>query len=547
MVIAGLTLAVAAGCLVAGVAEECQFVVHTTCGATRGIVRSTTAGPVLAFLGIPFAESPLGEHRFKKPTPKKPWQGVLNATSLRPMCPQNPTRIHNYFAVTEADPVSEDCLFLNVFKPVRNDSALRPVVVYIHGGAFLFGGIAMKIFDASELSVRGDLVVVTIAYRLGPLGFLYMGTEEAPGNMGLYDQQLALQWVKDNARSFGADPDVITVMGESAGAISVGIHLLSPSSDGLFQRAFMQSGSPFIGVFVSSPMKAASSTDMLAAYLDCKERDSRELSATEVVTCLRSKDVGDILEAAESLHTAKFDGFVPFLGGDFVPEKLGKAFARVPPNARDVLVSVCEAEGDALIKYLLGAFNIVENLDKVTARRMEAVMRLPLSRVLVGTDIDAIMERYLGPVAGQNGIEVARAASDLLGDWMFGCPALSMANALAAANGSVHVLRYSERLSFIDWPEWVRPTHSDDIVFSLGSSLSLGRHPSDADVKATENMINIVSTFTRTGVPKVTDGTKWPKFGKEGEYLHIRNGSSAQEKHFFESTCNFWHKVLPHD
>ncbi|KAH7945098.1 hypothetical protein HPB49_006824 [Dermacentor silvarum] len=540
----GLALPFAACCVVFGSAEDVQDVIHTTSGDARGIIRTTTTGRALAFLGIPFAEPPLGAHRFKKPTPKKAWQGVLNATSLPPLCPQIPARINSYFAITAADPVSEDCLFLNIFTPVRNGSPLRPVVVYIHGGAFTVGGIAMKIFDASELAVRGDIVVVTIAYRLGPLGFLNLGTEDAPGNMGLYDQQLALRWVKDNARSFGGDQDVITAMGQSAGAISVGIHLLSPSSAGLFQRAFMQSGSPFIRAFVSSPAQARTRAGLLADYLECKERDSRELSVTKVVSCLRSKDVGDILRAAESFNTVGLDGFFPILGDEFVPKTPDKALKLAPPNAHDVLVSVCAAEGDFFIEHLLTNINDIDNINIVSKRNMEVLMKLVLGAIGI-FDAEPIFERYFSPVTEKKGAQVVRAASDLFGDFLFGCPALSIARALSAANASVHVLRYSEQLSFVDWPEWVRPTHSDDIVFSLGSALSLGGRPSEADVKATENMINVVSTFSRTGVPKTTDDTKWPRFDENGQYLHMRNGSSVLENHFLESTCDLWHNLLP--
>ncbi|KAH9368381.1 hypothetical protein HPB48_012689 [Haemaphysalis longicornis] len=148
------------------------------------------------------------------------------------------------FQNTEADPMSEDCLFLNVFVPTRNDSELMPILVYIHGGGFANGGISMKILDPPELAARGGLIVVVVAYRLGALGFLYMGVEDAPGNMGLYDQLLALHWVRDNARAFGGDADKVTIMGQSAGSISVGLHLISPKSGGLFRRAFMQSGKP---------------------------------------------------------------------------------------------------------------------------------------------------------------------------------------------------------------------------------------------------------------------------------------------------------------
>lgn len=283
---------------------------------------------------------------------------------------------------------------------------------------------------------------------------------------------------------------------------------------------------------------------MLADYLDCEKQDSRELSGSEVVTCLRSKNVSDILEAAESFNTAGLDGFFPVLGADFVPEKPGEALALTPSFARDVLVSICEAEGDFFIEHFLTNVNNVNNIDSVTKRLLAVIVKVLLNSI-ANFDTEPILKRYFDPVTAKKGVDVVRAASDLFGDLLFGCPALSIARTLSAGNASVHVLRYAEKPSFLGWPEWTRPTHGDDIVSSLGSALSIAGRPSTVDVKATENMINVVSTFIRTGVPKVIDGTTWQRFDKDGHYMHIRNGSNVQERSFLESTCNLWHELLP--
>ncbi|XP_049525759.1 acetylcholinesterase-like isoform X2 [Dermacentor silvarum] len=236
---------------------DSDLTVSTSTGRLRGVLVPTTAGPVRAFLGVPFAEPPIGSARFKKPQQKKPWNGVFDATAFPPMCPQLPIRFNNYYLVKNSDRISEDCLFINVFAPINRERSLKPVVVYIHGGFFSYGGISMKLHDASELSAREELVVVTIAYRLGAFGFLSVGTEDAPGNMGLHDQILALRWIKSNANAFGGDPDRVTIVGQSAGAFSVGIHLISPKSKGLFRRAIMQSGSPFTSTLVNRKEDAA--------------------------------------------------------------------------------------------------------------------------------------------------------------------------------------------------------------------------------------------------------------------------------------------------
>ncbi|EEC17325.1 acetylcholinesterase/butyrylcholinesterase, putative, partial [Ixodes scapularis] len=179
-----------------------QDIVSTKSGDVRGISLNTTTGQLRAFLGIPYAESPVGDLRFKKPEPKQPWNYVYNATSLPKMCPQPDVYLNKYYYVNTKNAVSEDCLYLNVYVPITN-RPLAPVLVYIHGGGFIFGGISMNITDTTELSVRGDLITVAIAYRLGAFGFLRTDLEDVPGNMGLYDQALAIGWVKDNIESFG--------------------------------------------------------------------------------------------------------------------------------------------------------------------------------------------------------------------------------------------------------------------------------------------------------------------------------------------------------
>lgn len=542
---------VAATCLAANKAETLcsEQVVTTTSGAIRGIIRNTTTGSVNAFLGIPFAEPPIGDLRFKKPIPKKPWEGVLNATSLTPLCPQIPAYVNEYFKITEADLVSEDCLFLNVFAPARTVPDLKPVVVYIHGGAFAYGGIPLKIFDPSELAVRGDLVVVVVSYRLGAFGFLHMGVEDAPGNMGLYDQRLALRWVRDNARAFGGDADRVTIMGESAGSISVGLHLISPKSEGLFRRAIMQSGSPFSGQFVMNETQAARKANAIVTYLGCdKDKDSsQKLGKEDVVACLRSKDFRDILKATESFNPMGLDGFFPITGEEFLPEKPGAALARVTPNAQEVLVSVCEAEGDFFVYYLLTEIQNLSDISLVTKRQMELFMRVLVS-AMTSAEPEQIIKHYFDHVSAKKGKEVAHAASDLLGDLLLLCPTLGFAKGLSSGqNTSVHAFLFSHKLSFVGWPEWMRPTHADDIFFTLGSALSQDVNPTEADVKATENLVNVISTFSHTGVPQVINGTEWPKFNEDQQYLHIREGPAVLGKHLRKTSCDFLNKIQPYE
>lgn len=205
--------------------------IDTTSGAVCGKVVTADGREVHAFLGIPYAETTAGDNRWKDPIPKAPASDVIEATVFGPACPQSTDPPYS-----PPGEFSEDCLSLNIW---RRDDVLerepRPVMVWIYGGSFLSGGSSMPVYDGAYLSSTEDVVVVSLNYRLGALGFL-AGIHGLEGNYGLKDQQLAFQWVKDNIGNFGGDPDQVTLFGESAGAMSVGLHLLSiPSSSSLFR------------------------------------------------------------------------------------------------------------------------------------------------------------------------------------------------------------------------------------------------------------------------------------------------------------------------
>jgi para-nitrobenzyl esterase len=216
--------------------------VATASGDIAGsTVRAVGGRAVRHFLGIPYAASPTGDLRWRAPIPPRPWRGVRDATTFAPAAPQRGALESRLPGFSPDVPTSEDCLALNVWTP-RLDGR-RPVLVWFPGGAYLSGGTAQPVYDAARLADEGDLVVVTVGYRLGALGFLAPGGDGA-ANCGLRDQLAALAWVREHASTFGGDPRCITVMGESAGAGSV-LHLLaSPARGDVFDRAIAQSGQP---------------------------------------------------------------------------------------------------------------------------------------------------------------------------------------------------------------------------------------------------------------------------------------------------------------
>jgi para-nitrobenzyl esterase len=283
-----------------------------------GPVRGIRKGAVQAFLGIPFAAPPVGERRWRPPAPPRPWTAPLAANHYGGRCVQT-----NTFGVFAAPSENEDCLYLNVFAPGRAPSTRRgsgriasprPVMVWIYGGG-LFDGESDD-YDPTELVTRGDVVVVTINYRVNVFGFLAHPALDAEGhpsvNYGLMDQQAALRWVQQNIEAFGGDPGNVTIFGESAGGSSVLFQMASPAAAGLFHRAIAESPS---FVAVQSPLSDAESRGReFAASLGCTD---------QTAGCLRSRSVSEVIAKAPGFVSA---GPVRAVDGTVVASSLGEAF-----------------------------------------------------------------------------------------------------------------------------------------------------------------------------------------------------------------------------
>ncbi|KAK3105262.1 hypothetical protein FSP39_021165 [Pinctada imbricata] len=293
----------------------------TSIKSTKGITLSTNlgkligndilvpgVGTVYTFLNIPYAKPPVGDLRLRKPQPYGTWQSTLNATSYGPSCMQPQYGITDVAANRE---MSEDCLHLNIFVPnTVNTTANKSVMIWIHGGAYTIG--QSNAFDGTSLSLNGDVILVTINYRLGFFGFFGTGKPDSPGNYGLWDQHLAIKWVHDNIASFGGDPQSVTIFGESAGGGSVSFQSFFPGNRGLFQKVVSQSG-----VALSDFLRLQQSTldrnvDAYFNYLNCSSAD-----IVDSMSCLRNESAFDIQNTVDTA-LAPYGGFSPLIDGDFV-------------------------------------------------------------------------------------------------------------------------------------------------------------------------------------------------------------------------------------
>jgi para-nitrobenzyl esterase len=259
-------------------------VVETPQGRLEG-ARSERAS-IARFLGIPYAAPPLGALRLRAPQPASPWRGTRDATRFGAAQPQREDPLAGGLGLLHGARCDEDCLTLNVYTPAC-DAAARPVLVWIHGGAFIGGTACVPLYDASRLAARGDLVVVTLNYRVGALGWSFADEARGEGvvNLGLEDQLAALRWVRDEVARFGGDPARVTVVGESAGAGSILSLAGMPAARGLFHRAIVQSGAPR-GVL--EPQEASARTRAVLAKLGASEGG---------VEALRDAPLAALLEA----------------------------------------------------------------------------------------------------------------------------------------------------------------------------------------------------------------------------------------------------------
>jgi len=393
-------------------------VVRTRAGLARGVSR----GAVTAFHAVPYAAPPVGPLRFAPPQPVPAWQGVRDCSRIGPSPPQNASRLDAVMGIASFEQ-SEDSLHLDIWTPAA-DGARRPVMVWLHGGAYMSGGGSQPFYAGGYLAERGDMVVVTVTHRLGALGYLYLPGIEAeggaPANRGLLDQIAALRWIRDNIEAFGGDPDRVTVAGQSAGGGALFGLLSSPLARGLLQRGIVQSA-PGASLDLSQAREIAS---LFFEKAGLRDGD---------VQALRAVDVKSILAAQGAVVMAFAQR-----PGRLLPWQLISGLPELPRTP-----SAAAAEGASLhIPLILGW-----TLDEMHAwhaqdARMMAATGLAELKVLppaIGLP-DASLARIEERIAG--GLAPWLALSEELTEHVFGSAAKTVADRRAALGGEAWVYRF---------------------------------------------------------------------------------------------------------
>ncbi|KAH7946344.1 hypothetical protein HPB49_023405 [Dermacentor silvarum] len=434
-----------------------------------------------AFLGIPYAEPPIGELRFRRPQPVRPWEGAYNATSKPRACRQVPFDLLGPLALDYSS-ASEDCLYVNVWRPARGQECattresaachkvLLPTVVFIHGGAFQWGDSALFLYDpANFVALEGDVVFVTFNYRVSMFGFLDTEDPESGGNLGLWDQNLVLKWVNSNVVHFGGDPARITLWGQSAGAMSVALHARSSHSVGLFQKAIMQSGAPF-SLILNKVFNTRASFNSIVSTLKCFNiaNESAGDQLREVMYCLREAEASSVFEKIQSTRILQ-RWFVPIENDTFFPYPFMSPSSWKKFGVRDVLIGTTANEGTMFYNMVLKAFPALSDAPPDEHRMLGAaalsmMFEMPLSKARLLADM------YYGEDDANRTYEQARdITAELVGDAFLDCPTELFAD--AAATDGVRVYRYlfAHKASHSFVPAWMGVAHAADLLYTLGS------------------------------------------------------------------------------
>ncbi len=528
-------------------------VVVTDLGAVRGVERNGA----LEFRGIPYAAPPVGELRFAPPRPAAPWAGVRDGSAFGASCPQT-----RRFDLTERS-TTEDCLFVNVSVPADLRPGERlPVLAWVHGGAFVGGSSSLYRLDL--LATRGRLVVVSFNYRLGLFGFMAVqGLDpDANGDVGLEDQRLALRWIQRNAAAFGGDPGNVTVAGESAGAGSVCMHLLSPDRvAGLFHKAIVQSA----GCLQPMPTLAASIGDSDPARPPAWKKVAERVgcgSATDVVACLRGASVESLLDAQDAVSTGLM-AFGPSVGNGTVPLQAGDAVRKGKVVRGPLLMGGTRDELRLYVAYAKLFSPFVSDYSEAKLRSFwlpayygpDAPDPSTPGRTLHG----AIVAEY-APGGAMDGPSLGSMLSDhQVAVGITNCLYLRTSDALLALAPALYQFEFADQAAPVlgvgiakgmDPGFALGAVHSSELgyLFPRYSNTSAVDGPAlpPASQQLSDRMVEAWAAFAASGAPRAAGLPPWPRYEKGGRaVMLLAPGASAPYDAAARHRCAFWDRLYP--
>ncbi|XP_063826902.1 esterase B1-like [Ostrinia nubilalis] len=515
---------------------------------------STGQGLYYSFKGIPYAEAPVGNLRFKDPRPVQPWIGIKQAIVHGPVCIQYNALLKSYI------PGSEDCLYLNVYTPDLTPEKPFPVMVFIHGGSFMAGS-GNSLILGPDFIVQKNVVLVTLNYRLDALGFLKLDSKDVPGNAGLKDQNLALKWVHDNIAAFGGDPDEITLAGQSAGSASVFYHMMSPMSKGLFKRGIAMSGVPFCEWAVTYELTKRSFA--LGKLLGSDTTDPDEmlqfLQEQPAYSIINKTPIVIPEENYWQNTRLKMTAFQPAPEKDFGQERF-LLETPIETLKRGNITPVDLFLGDTSLEYLYQLPDINSSL--VSYNLMRSLL-IPREIILTGSpqlDFDAIADRISDKYFGQRDIDYSTLYEFLRyqSEEIFVYPARRFLKHLPAGNKRYlyKFLIISERNRFASLGEpygIVGTGHSDDIEYIFDSRVAKGGFPVGFPVSVTSEIYRLINqtvtlytNFVKYGnpTPDGSLGAVWPEYDEDSKgYMKINSTLSADNDPDADAVA-FWTSIF---
>ncbi|XP_022919632.1 acetylcholinesterase [Onthophagus taurus] len=541
------------------------LVVETTSGLVRGFAKTVLSREVHVFTGIPFAKPPIEQLRFRRPVPIDPWHGILDATKLPNSCYQER---YEYFPGFDGEEmwnpntnISEDCLYLNIWVPQKlrirhhaekptHERQKVPILVWIYGGGYMSGTSTLDIYDADIVAASSDVIVASMQYRVGAFGFLYLnkhfgpGSEEAPGNMGLWDQALAIRWIKDNAAAFGGDPNLITLFGESAGGGSVSIHLLSPVTKGLAKRGILQSGTMNAPWSYMSGERAQQIGQILVQDCGC---NITLLSSKphKVMDCMRAVD-------AKTISVQQWNSYSGILGFPSTPTIDGNFLTKHPMDMLkegeyedlEIMVGSNQDEGTYFILYDFIEYFEKDGPSYLQREKYHEIINT-IFRNMTALERDAIVFQYTDWEHVNDGYLNQRMIGDVVGDYFFICPTNLFAQVAAERGMKVFYYYFTHRTSTSLWGEWMGVMHGDEIEYVFGHPLNMSLQYNSRERELSLKMMQVFTRFATNGKP-VTDDVNWPLYTKDHpQYFILNADKSGIGKGPRATACAFWNDFLP--